>query len=192
MEKTTTLMKEKEQLERELSSLPDGYLSKKTIRNQTKYYLQWQEGGKKKSKYIDASSVELLSKQIERRREIQKRIREINAFLPKRGNLPVFRSTVFVGDALREFVNPVSTFKKRDCYQRLTDYLYGDSHDRVFILFGLRRTGKTTLIRQAIGNMDDVDFQKAAFIQTKTGDSLSDMNADLNLLKEKGYRFVFI
>lgn len=45
-------------------------------------------------------------------------------------------------------------WRKRECYQQLYDYIYGDVSDRVFILYGLRRTGKTTLIRQLIADMD--------------------------------------
>lgn len=45
-------------------------------------------------------------------------------------------------------------WRKRECYQQLYDYIYGDVSDRVFILYGLRRTGKTTLIRQLVTDMD--------------------------------------
>ena len=45
-------------------------------------------------------------------------------------------------------------WRKRECYQQLYDYIYGDVSDRVFILYGLRRTGKTTLIRQLVADMD--------------------------------------
>ncbi len=58
-----------------------------------------------------------------------------------------------IGDALERFVQPVIKWRKRECYQQLYDYIYGDVSDRVFILYGLRRTGKTTLIRQLIADM---------------------------------------
>ena len=48
----------------------------------------------------------------------------------------------------------VIKWRKRECYQQLYDYIYGDVSDRVFILYGLRRTGKTTLIRQLVTDMD--------------------------------------
>lgn len=42
----------------------------------------------------------------------------------------------------------IKNYKKRELYSAIEDYVYGESHDKVFILYGLRRTGKTTLIRQ--------------------------------------------
>ena len=41
------------QVQKEISELPIGYISKKTINGKTKQYLQWTENGKKKSKYVD-------------------------------------------------------------------------------------------------------------------------------------------
>ena len=37
------------QVQKEISELPIGYISKKTINGKTKQYLQWTENGKKKS-----------------------------------------------------------------------------------------------------------------------------------------------
>ena len=52
----------------------------------------------------------------------------------------------------------------------------------MFILFGLRRTGKTTLIRQTLANMTDADIKKAAFIQITAKNTLADVNKDLKYL----------
>ena len=54
-------------------------------------------------------------------------------------------------------------------HKNICDYVYGDVRDRVFILYGLRRTGKTTLIRQVIAEMNEEDFSKTAFIQVSAG-----------------------
>ena len=62
----------------------------------------------------------------------------------------------------------------------------------MFILCGLRRTGKTTLIRQAILDMTPEQLNAAAFIQIKTKDTLAEINADLKYLEEQGCRYVFI
>ena len=40
------------QVQKEIAELPAGYISKKNINGKTRYYLQWTEGGKKKSKYV--------------------------------------------------------------------------------------------------------------------------------------------
>ena len=41
------------QVQKEITELPAGYISKKNINGKTRYYLQWTENGKKKSKYVD-------------------------------------------------------------------------------------------------------------------------------------------
>ena len=48
------------QVQKEISELPIGYISKKTINGKTKQYLQWTENGKKKSKYVDDELAEEL------------------------------------------------------------------------------------------------------------------------------------
>mgnify|MGYP002295501058 FL=1 len=83
-------------------------------------------------------------------------------------------------------------WRKRECYQQLYDYIYGDVSDRVFILYGLRRTGKTTLIRQLIADMDMAMKSKSVFIQIQDTKILDDVNQDLRILEEKGYRYIFI
>jgi hypothetical protein len=86
----------------------------------------------------------------------------------------------------------VRGFKKRDCFQAMHDYLYGPQQDRVFILCGLRRTGKTTMIRQLLLEMSEVDLAKTAFSQITEKDTLATVNQDLKYLEEAGYHFVFL
>lgn len=186
-------------IRQEIDELPIGYISKKTINGKTKYYLQWTENGKKKSKYIDDELLEELRAKIERRRELQKREKELTFMLPKpkkkeqeKQKTHVFRTNVMTGEALKNYALVVANYKKRGIYQDICDYVYGDTHDRVFILYGLRRTGKTTLIRQTIAAMSDTDFSKTAFIQIGTGISLADVNQDLRYLMNNGYKYVFI
>ncbi len=189
------LKDELESLKKELETLPKGYISKKIIQGKIRYYLQWSENGKKKSKYIDESIVDALRSQIERRKEISGRIKEIEAILPKepkKAAEKVFQTSVMVGEELRSFSKTVASFKKRKCFADITDYLYSDIIDRVFILYGLRRTGKTTLIRQVIGEMKEEDFRKAAFMQIRTGNTLAAVNADMKKLQSNGYKYVFI
>lgn len=93
-------------------------------------------------------------------------------------------------DELDCFVQPVAGWRKRECYKQLYDYVYGDIHDRVYILYGLRRTGKTTLIRQLILDMDAEMRSKTVFIQIQDSRSLDDVNQDLKYLESNGYRYV--
>ena len=186
-------------IRQEISELPIGYISKKTINGKTKQYLQWTENGKKKSKYVDDAIVDDLRAKIERRRELQKREKELTFMLPKpqkpekqEDEKHVFKTDVMLGENLKSYVQTVANYKKRSLYKNICDYVYGDVRDRVFILYGLRRTGKTTLIRQVIAEMNDEDFSKTAFIQVGAGIGLSDINQDLKYLMNSGYKYVFI
>ena len=61
---------------------------------------------------------------------------------------PSFHTNVVTGPALLALSENVRGWRRRDCFSQLTDYLYGPACDRVCLLYGLRRTGKTTLLRQ--------------------------------------------
>lgn len=186
------------ELREEISQLPIGYISKKNINGKTKYYLQWNEMGKKKSKYIDESLLSEITNKIERRKQLQKKEKELSALLfkqPKKKTVEdrhVFKTYVLLGDNLRSYVSSVASFKKRSLYKDINDYIYGNAINKVLILYGLRRTGKTTLIRQVIFEMNQIDFSKTAFIQIGPGIKFTDINADLKYLFNNGYKYVFI
>lgn len=193
------LENELSKIRQEISELPIGYISKKTINGKTKQYLQWTENGKKKSKYVDDELAEELRAKIEWRRELQRREKELAFMLPKpkkneqeKQETHVFRTNVMTGETLKNYALVVANYKKRAIYKDVCDYIYGDSHDRVFILYGLRRTGKTTLMRQTIAEMNDADFSKTVLIQIGTGIGLADVNQDLKYLMNSGYQYVFI
>ena len=188
-----------EALEAEISALPIGYISRKTINGKIKQYHQWTENGKKKSKYVDDASAEQLRTLIEKRRELQKQLRMIRALsvsgVPGRkpaATAQQFNTNVILGNALKRFVQPTIPLRRRDGYHDLETYLQQDSDGKVFILCGLRRTGKTTMIRQAISSLAEEEFDHAAFFQVKTGDTLGKINLDLKWLAENSFRYVFL
>lgn len=172
----------------EIETLPTGGITYKKINGKEYAYYQWREDGKQRTRRIKDEELEQFSRQIERRKELQNLIKEIDS--PK--VTEEFRCTLRTGKELDRFVKPVTKWVKRECYQQLRDYVYGDIHDRVYILYGLRRTGKTTLIRQLITEMDSTMRSKAAFIQIQDNKTLDDVNRDLKVLEKKGYRYVFI
>ena len=70
--------------------------------------------------------------------------------------------------------------------------MFGSQTDKVFVIYGLRRTGKTTMIRQILTELPETEFRKAAFIQVRSRDTLEDIDEDLGLLETKGFKYVFI
>ena len=184
-------------LEQEIAALPIGYISRKNIRGKVKLYHQWTENSKKKSKYLDDDTAAELSVLIDKRRSLEKELRELKKQLPKQKRATTedtypFKSDVLIGKALRPLTESVRGFERRACYAELESFLERSYPGKVFILYGLRRTGKTTLIRQTIASLSDSDFERTAFIQVKPGITLGEINADLRWLRDHDYQYVFI
>lgn len=177
----------------EIQALPSGGITYKRINGKDYAYYQWREDGKQRSRRAKDDELELLIAQIERRKSLQRLLKYEEVITENKivldGSL---HCTVRVGRALERFVKPIETWKKRECYQQLYDYIYGDICDRVFILYGLRRTGKTTLIRQVIASMDAKMRAETVFMQIQDGITLDEVNQDLRYLEEQGYRYVFL
>ena len=179
------------EIEREIAVLPAGGVSKKNVHGNIYYYHRITQNGKRMEKYVKANEVDELISNIEKRKKLEKELKKLKQCMPKEKNLD-FKTKVLVGDRLKSLVSITRNYKKRECIQMLRDYIFEDIADKVFILYGLRRTGKTTLIRQIILELSDSDFNKAAFIQVTSRDSLSDIDEDLRLLEKNGYKYVFL
>ena len=187
-------MKEKiQELERQIAALPIGYISKKTINGKTRYYHQWTENGKKHSQYLRDGELEPLQEQIEQRKVLQAQLKELQAKMPKvRQPKLDFETSVIVGKGLAAMSQGVKGWGLRDCFGQLEDYLYSNESDRVCLVFGLRRTGKTTMLRQAIARMSKEDLSRTAYIKARRSDTMAMMNRDLKKLFDAGFRYVFI
>lgn len=177
-----------------ISQLPKGNISYKTIKNKKYAYLQWTENKKQYSRRVKDEELEDLITKINQRKELEHRLKEELKLIsiPNIVNDNFFFSEVKIGQELLDFVEPVRTLKKRECFSEIEKYIYGNSSDRIFILYGLRRTGKTTLIRQLISEMEKKIFEQTAFIQVNNRIDLAKINLDLRQLKKLGYRYVFI
>ena len=185
------------ELENEIATLPVGYISNKKINGKMQQYLQWTENGKKKSQYLDSKSAEELKPLIEKRRKLQAEVKSLKKKLSS-AEEPALVSdeypirNILLSEDLYAFVEKIKGFHKRNCISKLEDYLNNENYGKVFILYGLRRTGKTTLMRQAILSMSKDSLKRIAFIQLEQGDSLSDINIALKMLRKRGIKYVFI
>lgn len=180
-------------LEQEISMLPIGYISKKTINGKIQYYHQWTENGKVKSKYIKKGELEVLVAQINHRRELQEKLKEIKIMLPKEvPNQNNYETNVITGKNLLDMVQYVKIFKKRDCFRQIQEYLYGTDYTRVCVVYGLRRTGKTTMLFQALNEMSSDDISRSAYVKLRRADTIAQINRDMYKLKDGGYKFIFI
>ena len=182
------------ELEQKIAMLPPGSIVKKTVTGREYYYHRWTENKKRHEKYIPAEALDSFRAQIEQRKELEQELKALKKMLPKAApiHIATFTTNVRIGTALRTFSASVKRYKKRECFQQLHNFLYGEAQDKVFILYGLRRTGKTTMIRQALAEMNDTDLMKSAFIQTTAQDTLATLNTDLKVLESQGFQYVFL
>ena len=185
------------QLESEIEKLPVGYISRKTINGTVRQYHQWTENGKKKSKYLDDETAVLMAENINRRRELQQELKTTKALLPKAlkkklVSSSAYNTSVLNGEVLKQFISRSANLRNRPCLHTIQAFLNSEVDSKVLILYGLRRTGKTTLMQQAIAELKDEQFNQTAFLQIRPGDSLASVNQDMKQLQSQGYRYVFL
>ena len=100
-----------------------------------------------------------------------------------------FNTNVITGMGLQALVRSVVDFKKRDCFETLRQFVTRDIDGKICILYGLRRTGKTTLMLQMIS---ELATEQTAYIKVKTTDNMSKLSKDLEVLRKNGCKYVFI
>ena len=103
--------------------------------------------------------------------------------------MPEFYTNVVTGTGLQALANSVAKYGKRDCFSTLQKFVAGSYGGKICILYGLRRTGKTTLLFQMLS---ELPIEKTAYIKVQTTDDMSRLTKDLKALFELGYRYVFI
>lgn len=189
-----------EELERRISLLPAGSVAKKAVHGKTYYYHRVRMDGKRKEFYVPAGEVEALRQGIKLRRQLTNELLSLQkaeqsaaasnaSFVPSGSP---FTASVLTGNALKAFAEGVRGYRHRACFTRLWEYLQVERDDRVFVLYGLRRSGKTTLIRQALLEMSDEELSHTAYVYTSPSDTLASMNADLRALRDAGFTTVVV
>lgn len=101
----------------------------------------------------------------------------------------IFKTNVITGSSILLLYEKVSKFEKRNCYHLLKRYIDGEYYGKICTLYGLRRTGKTTLMFQMIGELSP---EETAYIKIRTTDTMSDLIQDLKVLNENYFKYIFI
>ena len=188
---------ERKDIEKKIEDLPKGNIYTKKIHGKSYEYWQFYQDGKTVSRRMKGPELEILKEQITERKRLQGLLAADGSAETVRGDEPAgsFISTmegIRTGEPLKQFAEGVSAFRKRDGYNSLHDYVYGPRTDMVFILYGLRRTGKTTLMRQIIWGMPEEMRSRTAFLQVIPGDTLSLVHQKLMRLERAGIQYVFL
>lgn len=187
-------------LEEQIAKLPIGYITEKVI-NEKKYYCQqWKENGKSKSRYISEEEANTLKPQIEERKKLQKELKALKKTLPapvsekieEKTPEPEFKMSALYGEALLKMAQTASQYERRDCFSKIQDFLKTPAADKVCLVFGLRRTGKTTLLKQLILAMNEEEQKSAIYIKASTENTIEELNADLKIANKLKYKYVLI
>ena len=185
-----------EDIRKRLTQLPKGSIGKKTVNGKIYYYHRWQENGKRIEKYIPKEELEPLRSAFEEKKKLQDMLYTANSntFVREQDIVygPSLKLNVFTGKSLLNYSKGIEGLLKRECFNNLESFLKDDKTERILILYGLRRTGKTTIIRQAINSFSPDQSKVSAFIQVTPKDTLADMNHDLRILLSMGFKYVFI
>lgn len=155
-----------------------GGISKKIIHGKTYYYYQWYEDGKRRSRTVSEEEV----------RQIQEGLSTPFSYVA--GEQPFAGIYVLTGTALLTSLKSIEGYRERFCIEKLKNYVNSPINGKLFALYGLRRTGKTTLMLQTIASMDDPS--SCAFITCSNGATIVQLNATLKKLIDSGARNIFI
>ena len=175
----------------ELVRAHGGSISAKTIRGVVRYYLQWKEQGRYQSKYLRATEVEAVRRQLElmRGNGVSSKVSPRVVASAAGGG---FETNVCIGKDLLAFAKESSGLMKRDAFARLEEFIRSPRSSKVFVIYGLRRTGKTTMIRQSVLSLDSVLRSRAAYVKVGKDDTLAALNRDLKRLHARGIDLVYI
>ena len=184
-----------EELEKKINALPRGTIVTKNIDGKPYFYQQYKENKKTVSKFLSNEEAEKMRPLIEERRELQKKLRAMKKNLPaavKADASANFIMNTITGSGLLDMAETAKGFKKRNCYDKIVSYLYGKPADKVCLVYGLRRTGKTTLLKQLILDMKEEDRKQTVYIKARVGNTIADLNKDIKTAREKGIKFFLI
>ncbi len=188
-----TLMEKQAYLAR-IKELPTGNITYKTISGKKYLYLQWTENGRQHSRRVKDDERIPLQAAIQERKRLQALVKQDadTQRKEKRKDQSAISACIRTGKELQAFVSPVIRMRKREIFPQLHNFLEEDITDKVFILCGLQRTGKTTMIRQAIAAMNEGMFSRTAYIQVTASTTFSQLYQDLKKLEKKGFRYLFL
>ncbi len=184
-------------IKEKIELLPKGNITVKHINGKPYEYWQFRENGRQIVRRVKGDELNVLTNGIKERKRLERLLKEQKNIAGDQKSEVFFSQNEFesfvrIGSDLRNFVEPVRGFRERAIINELRNYLFSKNNDRVFILYGLRRTGKTTMIRQVILSMPEDMKEKTAFIQVRPRQDLSSLHRDLKKMEAYGFRYIFI
>lgn len=144
-----------------------GTIIRRTIRGKDRFYHQWREDGKTRSRYLRADEVLPLRTRLEAAKR----------------SAPESSPLALTGKRLHELVAAAQTLPKRAMLGRIPANA---------LLYGPKNCGKSTLLRQLLAETDQETFSRTAYISIPYDLSPTKLLSALETLVESGIRRVFI
>lgn len=159
-----------------------GNINKKLINGKIYHYHQYRRDGKMITKTISEEEAYDLSFKISYSKE-----NNLDEFLNHQ-----FKTDLSFGLDLFYLEKQYRIYKRRYAFQEIENYINNANPGKVLILYGLRRTGKTTLIFQTLLSLNFKEHSKAAFIRINRNNTFYDLKEDLDYLTTHGFKYIFI
>lgn len=165
--------------EKRINKITKGGASKKVINGRTYYYYQWYENGVKRTKLISKNEYDDI---LENGSDNYLRFLHASCYIGVQ---------LVKGDDLLQTIYHVKDYQKRDCFSAVNEYVNSEPNGKLLALYGLRRTGKTTLMFQSIiANLDKI--KQTAYITLDDRASIESINLLLNNLLKENIKYVYI
>ena len=104
-----------------------------------------------------------------------------------------FSCDVNYGTKLYSLIANYPQYRRRYLFDDINHFLHdSEITGKVLALYGLRRTGKTTLIFQSIIDMELSEFAKTIYIKISNKDNFFSLKEDLDYLTTHGFKYIFI
>lgn len=162
-----------------------GTIIRRTIRGKERFYHQWRENGKTKSRYLKADEVLPLRARLEHTKTVSDVTNRTGTNLTGR----LFTSGVIIGLRLKELTADARRLKPREIFSTALEKM---GTVPLFALVGNPHSGKTTLLKQLILTISDEKLADCAYLSLPESLSVPEFLADLEALYSRGIRTFFI
>lgn len=177
------------------ASYPPGTIVCRVIRGKKRYYHQWREDGRTKSRYLKADEILPLRERIEQRKALEAKKKASPAALARPDAHPVrFACGVLMGRRLDELSDSTRRFGSRRILATLVDHLKREDpppHD-LLLVEGFPGTGKSCLLRQTLAALTADERARAAYLSLPCDATLPALLNDLHTLVDLGVTRVLI
>ena len=82
--------------------------------------------------------------------------------------------------------------QKRDCFEKLMNYLNKKTTSKICVIYGLRRTGKTVLMQQALNALPEEQKKNSVYIRCNNTTDFYDVVSFLKDSLDEGKKYIFI